>query len=269
MESTCCHMGPPRPWVFTVICYCVNIMITAAGVYYTWNFRHPVSHHQKNYYESIIYLFFAFCCLKYLWHELFCNYHHYKYAFALSVAVCMLLTFIGLALTVLYGLQHAIVSSVLFAIITIWFFFKTCWNAYIFYCYCKKSELWCDCHHQHYHYGATNTMQYSQTNYQNTSYSQESVMMQQGGGGGGGPMMMGGGNGQHPHHHKQQHHHKQHHNRYEGEPNTIIVMPEGMGNGQMIQQQPGQNQSQYNPGVQYMPNVQGGGSTGGGGGQNY
>ena len=254
VESGCCHVGPPRLWVFTVIWYLMNTMITIGGVLYAWGYRHPVTSTDTNYYLSIIYLFFVFCCFKYIWHELFWNYHHYKHAFGISVIICILLTGIALTLTILYALQHAIVSAVMFAIVTVWLLCVLCWNAFIFYCYCKKPELWCECHRQHYHYSTVNSMQYSQTNYQNVTYTQE---------GGGGTMMQpmnttgSGGMGypQHKHHQQHQHqqhphgHHKQHHHE---DGSAVVIIPVDMS---------GSNQTQYNPNVQYQqkPMMPGGG----------
>jgi hypothetical protein len=149
--------GPPSIIAFRWIDKLMRVLLTAAIIFFAWNFSGAVSPSTAyDVYISAIVFLSAIVALRYFWADLFWNWHNYKLAMGLTVFLQLVhFAFHIVALGLLGKAAADADSSVIhypwtaFALLffpTLWSFFTLIWNVYIFYCfYCGCTAQATDC----------------------------------------------------------------------------------------------------------------------------
>jgi len=147
-------LTPPRTAFYRWIEWIMNALQVIAIVNYIYNLRLPPPGGDYDYYVSILALFFALIALKYIYVELFFNYHHHLSALGLAMVDGLVIWIICLVLVILFAVravqtvQIIWMSFVFQLIILLWDTAMFGWTCYIFRCfYCKIYK--CACHFRH------------------------------------------------------------------------------------------------------------------------
>lgn len=159
-KKGCCNtksfISPPRPWVYRLLSWLLDAFQVIAIITYIYNQRFPTpGTGEVDYFDGIIAVFITIIILKYIYLELFFNYHQHLAPLGLAMVGSFLIWVANLVLVILFGLRATGVNAVIWVSFTfqfIIFLFSTLacgWTCYIFKCfYCKAHK--CICWNKHF-----------------------------------------------------------------------------------------------------------------------